>query len=168
MIASEIYNTTKSRNKENNSYSQKMRKSKQSNTIYIKKNDEYVVPDVDCDITYEQYLKTSKWYKLKQQRLDIDLNTCQQCGCYVEYKTSACHHITYRHLFNENVYTELTTVCHDCHDSIHNWHGKDAKYYPLINADFAYKRPLWMNLITITLYLKGKMEDGIKQQTQLL
>jgi hypothetical protein len=72
----------------------------------------------------------------------MDLNTCQQCGCYVEYIASACHHITYKNLYNENIKTDLVTVCHDCHADIHSWHGKGAKYYPLINAGFAYRKPL--------------------------
>lgn len=123
-------------------YSERMRKSKQSNTVYIKKNDVHVEPDVVIDLTYEQYLKTGKWKALKRERLEIDNYTCQQCGCDVDYYSSNCHHITYKNLYNENVNTQLTTVCKECHDSIHNWHGKGAKYYPLINADFAYKRPL--------------------------
>jgi len=144
MMFGAIVDSLPKKNRARDEYSKRMRKSKQSNTVYIKKNDVHVEPDVVIDLTYEQYLKTPQWYRLKQQRLDIDLNTCQQCGCYVEYKTSACHHITYKNLFNENVKTQLVTVCHDCHDVIHNWHGKGAKYYPLIkvNADFAYGKKL--------------------------
>lgn len=114
-------------------YSERMRKTKQSNTVYIKKNNVHVEPDVVIDLTYEQYLKTEKWKALKRERLEIDSYTCQQCGCDVDYYSSHCHHITYKNLYNENVNTQLTTLCKKCHNMVHNWHGKGAKYYPLIS-----------------------------------
>lgn len=115
-------------------YSERIRKTKTKQYyIYQKKNDVYVEPDVLIDLTYEQYLKTEKWKALKRERLEIDSYTCQQCGCDVDYYSSNCHHITYKNLYNENVNTQLTTLCKECHNMVHNWHGKGAKYYPLIS-----------------------------------
>ena len=128
-----IVDSLPKKNRARDLYSERMRKTKQSNTVYIKKNNVHVEPDVVIDLTYEQYLKTEKWKALKRERLEIDSYTCQQCGCDVDYYSSHCHHITYKNLYNENVNTQLTTLCKECHNMVHNWHGKGANYYPLIS-----------------------------------
>lgn len=84
---------------------------------------------------YKNYLKSPQWLRFRLERLTIDENTCQQCGTYVDANTVHCHHITYKNLYNENVETDLVSVCKQCHKYIHKYYGKDAKFYPIIKKN---------------------------------
>lgn len=84
---------------------------------------------------YKEYLKSPQWLRFRLERLAIDENTCQQCGTYVDGDTVHCHHITYKNLYNENVETDLVSVCKQCHKYIHKHYGKDARFYPIIKKN---------------------------------
>ena len=80
---------------------------------------------------YLDHISSDKFKELKLNRLIIDNFECQQCHCKVTAETSHCHHITYKRLGAEK-YKDLVSVCPACHDKIHKFHGKNAKYYPLL------------------------------------
>ena len=82
--------------------------------------------------SYKEYLISDEWKKLKKQRLEIDSNICQQCKIPITLETSNCHHIHYRNLYNENIEEDLISLCHSCHQIIHDHYGKDAKNYPIL------------------------------------
>ena len=71
---------------------------------------------------YREYMKSEKWQYKKAQRLEIDGYSCVMCGrpqskCKTPLQV---HHTTYKRLGNENVYTDLCTLCGTCHKREHN------------------------------------------------
>lgn len=69
---------------------------------------------------YIEYLKSDKWKSKAQARLQIDNYTCQCCGCSgTQNNPLEIHHVTYKHIYDENVYTDLVTLCHVDHATIH-------------------------------------------------
>lgn len=80
---------------------------------------------------YIAHLVSDKWKSIKESRLMIDQYKCKQCGVPVSAETSHCHHVTYKNLGNEKL-ADVVTVCPSCHNAIHEFYGKNAKFYPLI------------------------------------
>ena len=67
---------------------------------------------------YQQYLKSFTWQEKRTERLKIDGFKCANCGSTRQLQV---HHIHYpNHLGTENVYTDLITLCADCHAYIHD------------------------------------------------
>jgi len=110
------------RKKQIDTYSEYIRKTEQTKELKIQKD------NIDYSgTTYKEYLKSSKWFDLKKQRLSIDEFTCQQCGTRIDFINSHCHHITYQRLYIENIYQDLVSVCVQCHNEIHEFYRKNAK-----------------------------------------
>jgi len=66
----------------------------------------------------ERYLNSAKW---KSKRFDVlhrDNYTCQSCGSIA----TEVHHLHYRNFGNEPL-DELTSLCRECHQKIHEKHG---------------------------------------------
>jgi 5-methylcytosine-specific restriction endonuclease McrA len=62
---------------------------------------------------YQKYLRSKDWYAKRQERLEIDDWECAWCSkhnCALHG-----HHLTYERLFDENVETDLITLCKRCH-----------------------------------------------------
>ena len=73
---------------------------------------------------YRKYMKSSKWQKKKQQRIEID-NGCCMCKRSLEnIRSVQVHHVTYARLGDENVLTDLCTVCGSCHKKLHNYYNR--------------------------------------------
>lgn len=72
--------------------------------------------------SYEKYMRSSEWTIKKNQRKDIDNHKCVMCERSegVIRGGLQVHHISYRHLGNEDVYTELVSLCPTCHRRLHN------------------------------------------------
>ena len=69
---------------------------------------------------YEQYIISDEWKSKRNQRCEIDNYKCCMCGSSGTMNNPLqCHHITYRNLYKENVYTDLLTLCKNCHKSVH-------------------------------------------------
>lgn len=81
--------------------------------------------------TYVEHLMSDKWKQTKLTRLLIDNFKCQQCNKPITAETSHCHHITYQNLEDEGM-KDVVSVCPQCHNDIHEFHGKNAGRYPLI------------------------------------
>ena len=64
---------------------------------------------------YHEYLKSDEWQKKRSERLKIDGFKCQICGRPMDLQV---HHLTYANIYNENVYTDLITLCKYCHEQI--------------------------------------------------
>ncbi|MBQ6531367.1 MAG: HNH endonuclease [Solobacterium sp.] len=57
--------------------------------------------------------------------MEIDGYKCVMCGRHISHcRTMQVHHITYARLGNENVLTDLCTLCGSCHKKIHNYYNR--------------------------------------------
>ena len=74
---------------------------------------------------YRRYIRSPEWEKKKAERMRIDNYSCVMCGRSREHcRTLQVHHITYARLGNENIYTDLCTVCGSCHKKLHNYYDR--------------------------------------------
>lgn len=87
----------------------------------------------DIKENYDSYISSDKWKALKLDRLLIDDFRCQQCKKPVTAETSHCHHTTYQDFGREKLW-QIVTVCPKCHNLIHEFHGKNAGRYPLLDG----------------------------------
>lgn len=73
---------------------------------------------------YKRYIRSPEWEAKKQERIAIDKGCCM-CGRPLDkIKSVQVHHITYSRLGNENVLTDLCTLCGSCHKKIHNYYNR--------------------------------------------
>ena len=66
-------------------------------------------------LDYNEYLISPKWQKKRSERLKIDNYKCQRCGRPMDLQV---HHVNYERIGDENVYTDLITLCKYCHREI--------------------------------------------------
>lgn len=74
---------------------------------------------------YNEYLKSNWWRTVREQRLRLDLYLCALCKS--KYKLHV-HHITYERIGEENVFTDLITLCEKCHNAEHKRKNKRKQY----------------------------------------
>ena len=67
-------------------------------------------------LLYFDYLKTKWWAFIRQERLALDKYKCKKCNQKNELEV---HHLSYENLGEENVYTDLITLCARCHNDTH-------------------------------------------------
>ena len=73
---------------------------------------------------YKDYMRSDEWEAKKQERIAIDKG-CVMCGRPIErIRKINVHHVTYERLGNENVLTDLCTLCGSCHQKIHNYYNR--------------------------------------------
>lgn len=75
---------------------------------------------------YKEYMKSEEWRKKELERLAIDDFKCCMCGRtdgQTRYGLQV-HHTTYKRLGQENVYTDLVSLCGRCHKWIHNYNSR--------------------------------------------
>lgn len=74
---------------------------------------------------YAKYLMSDHWKETAKKRLEIDGYKCQMCGSYgTETNKIQVHHLSYKNLGHENIYTELVSCCSNCHKDIHSLMGR--------------------------------------------
>ena len=66
-------------------------------------------------VDYFEYIHSEDWQKQRIKRLKIDNFACVQCGSPLNLQV---HHLTYDRLGNENIETDLITLCRYCHERI--------------------------------------------------
>ena len=66
---------------------------------------------------YLDYLKSDEWKAKAEARRKIDKGICQLCR--KESNMLEVHHLSYFHIQNEDIYTDLVSLCPDCHEKIH-------------------------------------------------
>lgn len=77
---------------------------------------------------YEEYLKSDEWEQKKEQRMKVDNYSCVMCGRNREHcRTLQVHHISYKRLGHENIFTDLCTVCGSCHKKLHNYYNRQRE-----------------------------------------
>ena len=73
---------------------------------------------------YKKYMKSDKWQKKKQERINID-KCCVMCQRPLDkIRSLQVHHITYQRLGDEDVLNDLVTLCGSCHKKIHNYYKR--------------------------------------------
>lgn len=78
----------------------------------------------------EAYMRSPQWQAIRRVILHRDRYTCCQCG--IDGVPLEVHHITYEHLGHEH-YSDLASLCRDCHQSIHDKYGYDyTSTFPLL------------------------------------
>lgn len=76
--------------------------------------------------SYDDYINSDMWRVKAERRREIDGNKCYFCkrkwnGKHGKDNNLHVHHMSYTHFGgNEDIETELITVCIDCHDKIHS------------------------------------------------
>ena len=83
------------------------------------------------DKEYQDYLKSPNWQKIRSRILKRD-KVCVECK---SNKATECHHLTYRHRYDERDY-ELVGVCRPCHEYIHRIRKHPAKRKPKARKGF--------------------------------
>lgn len=73
---------------------------------------------------YKDYMRSNEWKVKKRERIAIDQG-CVMCGRPLDkIRSIQVHHITYQRLGNENVLTDLCTLCGSCHKKLHNFYNR--------------------------------------------
>lgn len=76
-----------------------------------------IAPYTSTKMPEDDYLQTDVWRELRTKRLRLDNYQCQNCGTAMNLQV---HHIRYPEVWGtENIYTDLITLCDDCHKSAH-------------------------------------------------
>lgn len=69
---------------------------------------------------YLDYLSSEVWAEKKAQRLQIDNFVCRGCGKpFTPSLPPSCHHMNYYNFTSENIWTDLVSLCPECHKTIH-------------------------------------------------
>lgn len=67
--------------------------------------------------SYNEFLKSAYWKKVRLLVLKRDNNHCRSCGSSINLHI---HHLTYEHHLKElNNLDDLITLCKECHNEIH-------------------------------------------------
>lgn len=83
---------------------------------------------------YEKYMKSPEWEEKRLQRMKIDNYQCCMCGRPIDNCRSVqIHHVSYRNLGHENVWTDLATMCGTCHQKIHRFYNRPQKEGDITN-----------------------------------
>jgi 5-methylcytosine-specific restriction endonuclease McrA len=65
---------------------------------------------------YNAYIGSDAWNRKKVERRAIDRDKCQGC---IRVDRLEVHHKTYERIGDENVETDLVTLCERCHGELH-------------------------------------------------
>lgn len=75
-------------------------------------------------VKYKKYMNSDEWKAKREERIKIDKG-CVMCLRPIEkIRSVQVHHISYKNLGNENVFTDLCTLCGSCHKKIHNFYNR--------------------------------------------
>lgn len=73
---------------------------------------------------YSIYLKSEKWNLKREKVLQRDSHLCQAC---LNRRATQVHHLSYEFVYDEPLF-DLTSVCTECHNKIHDLRDKQNKY----------------------------------------
>lgn len=80
---------------------------------------------MEHSMQYKEYLKSKEWEQKKEERMKVDGYRCVMCGRDMEHcRTMQVHHVSYKRLGHENIYTDLCTLCGSCHKKLHNYYNR--------------------------------------------
>ncbi len=100
---------------------------------------------------YAEYLESPEWKAKVEERAKIDKYRCCMCGASgTRTNGLECHHVTYRNIYHEDVFTDLLTLCRDCHCAVHRMMNRQT------SADG--KRG-WSDTLSYSLYQRHTLYD---------
>lgn len=70
------------------------------------------------DQTYEEYMRSDAWKKVRLRRIRMDGYRCHRCYKRFAESELQVHHLTYARFGNENFRTDLVTLCKACHAEV--------------------------------------------------
>ena len=74
---------------------------------------------------YKEYIKSDVWKQKCKQRLEIHGHKCEMCDRHEKNsKGLQIHHISYKHLCNEDVGDDAICLCGRCHILIHRYYDR--------------------------------------------
>lgn len=68
---------------------------------------------------YAEYIQSKEWQAKRKERIRLDCGKCRGFHFIAEKKNLHVHHKTYKRLGNENVKTDLITLCSKHHKRVH-------------------------------------------------
>lgn len=75
---------------------------------------------------YHEYLQSEEWKQKREKRKCADLYECAICGSQTALNV---HHLNYDNVGNEDIETDLITLCHKCHAMLHRIRSKFSIAY---------------------------------------
>ncbi len=109
-------------------------------------------------VKYENYLKSETWQNKRQKRLQIDKCKCALCGSPEKLQV---HHIRYPNILGqESVYTDLITLCDDCHKAVHQ--GITDLYIDTCFPDFSTPATYWTLKVLVNELLSDLRDISFK------
>lgn len=106
---------------------------------------------------YEAYLISPQWHQKRQERLAFDGSRCRGCGrLHTPEQPLDCHHINYYHFGEENIMTDLVSLCRKCHKLTHRVLCRPTGYNPDGSKRLGWKDTL-PEFITEDLEARGLM-----------
>lgn len=79
--------------------------------------------------SYEEFLDSERWQKLRTMVLEYHGYKCKDCRIDIDIADAQIHHLHYRRSWGvENPKTDLIPLCRDCHWKSHFWdYGADEE-----------------------------------------
>lgn len=92
---------------------------------------------------YQEYLISNQWHQKKAERLKIDGYRCRGCGkLHTADNPLECHHVNYYRFGYENIFTDLISLCRDCHKREHRILCRPTGYDDRGNVRYGWKNTL--------------------------
>ena len=85
------------------------------------------------DNWYKEYLESEGWKKKRSQRLFEDNYECRFCGAKENLQV---HHLNYNNVGNEDVETDLITLCKPCHELLHGYISLHKEIHKGLRTDY--------------------------------
>ena len=106
---------------------------------------------------YREYLNSPEWHEKKRQRMQIDNFTCQMCGCKgSKLNPLNVHHMSYHHLYHEDVQKDLVTLCRSCHMGVHNMMNRVTNSYTGQRG--------WKDLLSVSMVSYSEFQRQLAEQ----
>ena len=91
---------------------------------------------------YNSYMASPEWAEKRQKRIQIDDHKCRMCGRTDHETVLTVHHIRYNSFRNENIYSDLVTLCPSCHTAVHVLMNRPTGILPNGTIKYGWKNDL--------------------------
>ena len=116
---------------------------------------------------HSDYLQSAHWKETRKKRLEIDGYKCAVCG---STESLNVHHLSYKRIGDEDVESDLVTLCHPCHAMLHRIKEQSKEEYESAKQSEKtgqYKeakvKSLWKkisDLLTVEIWLRDRANGG--------
>lgn len=107
---------------------------------------------------YADYIDgNTEWNRKRIERMRIDGHTCQMCGSTGGTQNPLqVHHLTYNHIYNEDVEKDLVTLCQSCHMNVHHMMNRIT--------DVKNQKHGWKDTLTISTVVYDRNRKNIAER----